>query len=317
MGVILGFGEMLNMGAGSLEDIRIGELIDEFIDECRIKNLSPKSVDWYTVRLGKFFEDMMDGELASLTVGAIKHRLAEMLETRKAATVNGYIGAVKTMLNYALDVEYPVQFSPRRLKKMRVPKELPPTLTVEQIEEMLRQPDQKKFHGIRNFTIMSLLLDVGLRLSEVTGLTVKDVQMPYLTVHGKGRKDRIVAMSDAMVKRLRKYLRVRKRTIAEADSQVEALFPSRYGKKLSGRRVNEFLKQYAKAAGITDVRVSTHVWRYTYATMAVRAGMSLTSLQTCLGHTTLSMTRAYVAARDEDAFEEARNCSPLTGFEGR
>ncbi len=136
--------------------------------------------------------------------------------------------------------------------------------------------------------MISLLTDVGLRLSECTGLLVVNVSLPYLKVLGKGSKERVVALSAAMVKRLRKYVRVRKRMVEQTDADPEHLFPSRFGRQVSSKRFDSILKAYGADAGITGVRISAHTFRYTYASIALRNGMKLTNLQTCLGHTTLA-----------------------------
>ena len=305
---------MVDMRACPTAEITVGELIEEFIEECHIQNLSPQSVDWYQHRLRLLFRESLGEQLSSLTLARVKSTLLALLETRQPTTVNGYIAAAKRLCNYAIDNDYAVTFSPRRLKKMKAPQKLPPCFTVEQVEAMLRQPDRSRFSGLRDYTMMSLLLDVGIRLGELTGLELAALTIPYLTIQGKGSKQRIVAMSDVMVKRLRTYLRVRQRAVADYDGEVTLLFPSRYGTKLSHRRVSDILKGYGEKAGVRGVRVSAHTFRFTYTTMAVRAGMSLTSLQTCLGHSTLAMTRHYAVVSDRDAFAEARACSPLAAM---
>ena len=305
---------MLNLHTPSDGTITVAEVVAEYIDDCRIRNLSPQTVAWYQKRLSLFFGDVWEQNLSSVTLGQVKATLLSMLETREASTVNGYLRAAKAMMNYAIDNDYAVGINPRRMKKMKEPKKIPPCFSIEQVQAMLKQPDCSTFVGLRDFTMMSALLDLGIRLSELTGLLVADVCIPYLTVRGKGSKTRIVAMSDEMTKRLRKYLRARQRVVAKSDSDVPFLFPSRYGRILNGRTVDDILKRYGGMAGVEGVRVSAHTWRFTYTTLALRAGMSLTSLQTCLGHTTLAMTRHYAVVNDSDAFNDARACSPLANL---
>jgi integrase/recombinase XerD len=164
---------------------------------------------------------------------------------------------------------------------------------------------------------MCLMLDVGLRLSELTGLETGDINLPYIRVRGKFDKERILAASDVMVKTLRRYLGVRDRLIARTSLITDLVFPSRIGTRLTPTTVNSAIKKYGRQAGITGVRLSPHTFRYTYTSLAIRNGMSLTSLQTCLGHTTLTMTRHYAVLNDSDAFEESRRCSPLVSLGGK
>jgi len=280
-----------------------------------MRNLSPSSISWYRASLS-VLDEVRDARLEDLTLKPLKHLIAQLLDDKAPGTVNGYIGGIKAMLNYAVDCGYPVRFNTRRLRKVKEPKKVPPCFTPEQVQALLKQPDRSSFYGLRNYTMMCLLLDVGIRLGELLGLRVHHVVSPHLKVFGKGSKERIVAMSDVMVKRLNKYLRARKRLLKRAEMESDVLFVSRYGRELCGRAFHDILKHYGEQAGIEGVRVSAHTFRYTYTSMALRSGMSLTSLQTCLGHTTLTMTRHYAVLNDADAFDEAIVHSPLAAIEG-
>ena len=231
--------------------------------------------------------------------------------------MNGYTRALKVLMNYPIDSDYQVGFNPRKLRKAKEPKRIPPCFTTEQVQAILQQPDRKTFLGVRDYTMMCLMLDVGLRLSELTGLRGNDLNLPYLKVHGKGDKERILAMSDVMVQTIRKYVRRLQSVVRRSGITTDVLFPSRHGGELSAKRVDDVLKHYGAAAGVSGVRVSAHTFRFTYTSAAIRNGMPLTSLQTCLGHTTLAMTRHYVVINDTDAFEDSRRCSPLAKTLGR
>ncbi len=195
---------MLDLSSTVDEEITIGEVIDEFLDDCRIRNLSPSSISWYRARL-RVLDEVRDERLEDLTLKPLKHLIAQLLDDKAPGTVNGYIGGIKAMLNYAVDCGYPVSFNTRRLRKVKEPKKVPPCFSPEQVQALLKQPDRSSFYGLRNYTMMCLLLDVGIRLGELLGLRVHHVVSPHLKVFGKGSKERIVAMSDVMVKRLNKY----------------------------------------------------------------------------------------------------------------
>ena len=292
-------------------NIRVCEAVDEFLDDCRVRNLSPQTVAWYAGRLQRMLPEVWDAELASVTIKFMRSVISRMLATKAAATVNGYVRTAKTFFYYCQDNDYSVGFNPRRLKKIKEPKRIPPCFTPEQVQSLLKQPDRSKLVGLRDYTMMSLMLDVGLRLSELTGICLSDITLPYVKVRGKMDKERILAMSDVMVKALRKYMRARQHALEKARKETDLLFFTRTCERLPNRRMDFILKAYGKQAGITGVRMSAHTFRFTYTSMAVRNGMSLTSLQTCLGHTTLAMTRYYAVLSNEDAFDESRACSPL------
>lgn len=308
---------MLRSDLAEQDQITVGELVAEYIDDCRIRNLSQQTTHWYSCRLQSLLADHWQTPLCNLRLDDIKRLLAAMLEHRAASTVNGYMRCLKAMLNYALDSDYRLGFSPRKLRKAREPKKIPPCFTMEQVQALLQQPDRKTFLGLRDYTMMCLMLDVGLRLSELTGLRTGDLNLPYLKVYGKGSKERILAMSDVMVQTMRKYVRRLQSVVRHSGVDTDVLFPSRHGGELSAKRVDDVLKHYGQSAGVSGVRVSAHTFRFTYTSAAIRNGMPLTSLQTCLGHTTLAMTRHYVVINDTDAFEDSRRCSPLAKTIGR
>jgi integrase/recombinase XerD len=297
--------------------IPISELVAEYLDDCRIRNLSPVTISRYDESLRRLLASHWDSELRSLRVESVRSVVAGLLESHSPATINRELRALKAFLYYALDNDYEVPFHPRKLKKLREPRKVPPCFSAEQIEALLAQPDRRTYAGLRWYTMMCLMLDVGLRLSELTGLETGDINLPYIRVRGKFDKERILAASDVMVKTLRRYLGVRDRLIARTSLITDLVFPSRIGTRLTPTTVNSAIKKYGRQAGITGVRLSPHTFRYTYTSLAIRNGMSLTSLQTCLGHTTLTMTRHYAVLNDSDAFEESRRCSPLVSLGGK
>jgi integrase/recombinase XerD len=231
--------------------------------------------------------------------------------------VNGYIRSLKAFLNWADREGYELSIDARKVSRLKEPQRVPPTLTAEQIAAILAAPNKRTFVGLRDFTLMALMLDTGVRLGEVRGLAVADVSIPFVQVVGKGDKQRTVAMSPVMQGHLRKWLRAREATLAKAGLNTPVLFPSRTGGALGPKGVHGLIRKAAKAAGIEGVRVSPHTFRYTYATCFLRNGGNIVSLQQVLGHTTLAMSRRYAAMVDEDAFEESMRCSPLAAAGGR
>jgi len=252
-----------------------------------------------------------DRPLSSVTVADARQCLAGLQGDRAPSTVNGYIRSLKAFLNWADREGYELSIDARKVSRLKEPQRVPPTLTAEQIASMLAAPSERTFLGLRDFTMMALMLDSGIRLGEVRGLEVGDVSIPFVQVVGKGNKQRTVAMSPAMQGHLRRWLRAREATLAKAGVKTPVLFPSRTGGALGPKGVHGLIRKAAQAAGIERVRVSPHTMRYTFATHFLRNGGSIVSLQQVMGHTTLAMSRRYAAMVDEDAFEESMRCSPL------
>lgn len=292
------------------DDPILREAIKEFIIDGRTRNLSPETTAYYERRLGEFLKPWLEAPLAELSIHAVRERIAQYQgDGYSPATVNGYIRSVKALLNWALREDYDIMVNPRALAKVKEPKRVMPHLnTQEEIVALLSQPDQRGFVGFRDYMMILLMLDTGMRVSELVGLDVDDVSLPLLKVRGKGDKERVVALSDATQKALMKYMRAHK----NYAKGVPFLFPSRHGGRVSKRTVAVRLKRYGEAAGITGISLSPHKMRYTFATHYLRNGGSIVSLQQTLGHTTLAMTRHYAQMVNADAFEDVRKFSPVS-----
>jgi len=127
---------MLRSDLAEQDEITVGELVAEYIDDCRIRNLSQQTTHWYSCRLQSLLADHWQTPLCALRLDDIKRLFAAMLEHRAASTVNGYMRCLKAMLNYALDSDYQIAFNPRKLRKAKEPKRIPPCFTMEQAQAL-------------------------------------------------------------------------------------------------------------------------------------------------------------------------------------
>ena len=292
------------------------EVIHAFLADCRLRNLSARSLEWYDARLQRLFLGLMDDDISTITIPTIRTQIADMIDRLAPATVNGYLRTARAFFNWALDEGYDVRLRPRKLPRLKEPKKVPPVLSIEQIRALLAQPDKTRFVGLRDFTMMMVAIDTGIRLSEIIGLAVFDFDGELLRVSGKGNKERLVALSAAAVGALRRYLHSRQQALAKAGVDTAALFPSRQGRRLDRKMVYDIVNTHAKNAGIEGVRVSPHTLRYTFATHFLRNGGGIVNLQQILGHTTLTMSRHYALVADEDAFAASRQMSPIALLNG-
>ncbi|MFH1725750.1 MAG: tyrosine-type recombinase/integrase [Elusimicrobiota bacterium] len=192
---------------------------------------------------------------------------------------------------------------PRRERRLIRP------MDPEQVRALLAQPDPKTFLGLRNKVMMLLMLDSGLRLSEVLGIRLchVDINGGGVVVMGKGRKERSVPFAETLRRALRSYLGKRAKLRAGGD----LLFVSRKGRRLTGRHVQIIVRRYGRQAGIEGVRLSPHTLRHTFATQYIRNGGDPFSLQAILGHSTLEMVRNYVNLASRDIMVQHKKFSPL------
>jgi len=184
------------------------------------------------------------------------------------------------------------------------------TFSEAQIARLLAQPNPEFFTGVRDYTIILLLLETGVRLRELCDLRLSDVDLDdrLLRVLGKNQSFRYVPYQAHFANVLRQYLKVR------GDSETDALFITVDDDPIKGRTVQDALKKYAKAANISGVRVSPHTFRHTFAKMYVQNGGDPFSLQKILGHSTMDMVRKYVNMFGSELDEAHRKFSPLNNF---
>jgi integrase/recombinase XerD len=251
--------------------------------------------------------------LPELTISVFRERVAARISEVRPTTVNHHIRAFKAFMRWLAEEEYPIALDPRKIKPLKIEFRLPPALTSEQIASILAQPNLNTWTGRRDYCLLCLLMDTGIRVAECLGLSMQQVNEGEATVAviGKGDKQRVVALSLPMGKVLRRWIRSRERLCAEMGWESELVFLSRSGEGLRYRALARRIHDYGVAAGIQGVRVSAHTFRSTFATHFCRQGGSIVHLQTILGHTTLEMSRRYAAVTDQDAFEASRRFSPL------
>jgi integrase/recombinase XerC len=174
----------------------------------------------------------------------------------------------------------------------RQDRRLPKCLDVEQIEALLAAPDTGTLLGARDRAILETIYSAGLRISELVGLNVEDLDefSEALRIRGKGKKERLVPLGSKALDAIGVYLRMRQ--VSPGRGPGGALFVNKFGRRISGRSIRRKLDKYLLAAGI-DVHISPHVLRHSFATHMLNAGADLRSVQEMLGHESLSTTQIY------------------------
>ena len=178
------------------------------------------------------------------------------------------------------------------LRTPRQDRKLPKFLDIQQITALLAAPDTSCLLGCRDRAILETIYSAGLRISELTGLNIEDLDElgEVLRIRGKGRKERLVPLGQKAIEAINAYVAMRK-----AEMGVEPrgpLFVNRFGRRLSDRSIRRKLDGYLLAAGI-DIHISPHVLRHSFATHMLNAGADLRSVQEMLGHENLSTTQIY------------------------
>ncbi len=179
-------------------------------------------------------------------------------------------------------------------------KRLPTFLTVDEVVKLLDIEGSGGALTLRDIAILELLYSSGLRVSELVGINLNDLDLDNLTVKvlGKGNKERIVPVGSKAAQALREYLHAR----LGMNPAAEHLFVNSRGGRLNVRSVDRIIKKYAVLAGIPK-NVSPHVLRHTFATHLLGGGADLRAIQEMLGHKSLSTTQRYTHTSIEKLME--------------
>jgi len=198
-----------------------------------------------------------------------------------------------------------------RLSKPKAPQKVLATFTAEHIERMLAVCDTDTRTGFRDYVILLLLLDTGMRVSELCSLRVADVYPHYVKVFGKGQKEREIGLHPDVSKLLWRYISKHRATFGIEDNHV--FLGERGPLTVSG--VDMIFHIIEKKAGITDVRVSPHTMRHTFSKQYLKRGGDLFKLSRELGHSSVQVTgKIYLGDfNSTDARQDHDRYSPIGG----
>lgn len=289
-----------------------GDLVEEFLLDCRLRSLSPATIEWYRDRLSRALSSINGqgvSRLEDIEARHIRAFVAECLVRELSVrTINGYLRTLNVFFNYMVSEEVLEKSPAERVRKLKEPQFRPPILTAAEITRLLAA-FPRTFHGLRNRLITQLLVDTGLRVGEVVGIKLGDMDGQRLLVRGKGQKERIVFFGTQVGKVMRRYLRRRKQWLG--GKPCEWLFPSRGTRPLTRSGVYQALQRAADKAGLGEKRVSPHVLRYSFVRFMVLSGCDPFTIQELLGHRTMEMTRRYSRLLEEDLREKHARHSPM------
>ena len=279
------------------------------------RNASPYTVRNYQADLADFFKFLKTKELTLLDEvdrHVLRDYLSHLAEGGIAKnSIARKLSAIRSFFRYLAREEIIAKNPIEQVSSPKLDRRLPSFLTREEMERLLGAPDLSTPLGQRDRALLELLYASGLRVSELTGLTLEqiDLNSNEIRVWGKGSKERVVLMGQPAAEALKSYLREgRAKLLGEKKSN--ALFLNRYGQRLPERSVQRLLEQYAKKAGIGK-RVHPHLLRHTFATHLLDGGADLRVVQELLGHARLSSTQIYTHVTKGQARKVYLSAHPL------
>ncbi|MCQ2533078.1 MAG: tyrosine recombinase XerC [Clostridia bacterium] len=225
------------------------------------------------------------------------------------------IATLKSFFKYLHSKKHLIDTNPAYdLESPKIGKRNPKYLTLEQSQELLKVGFESPVESNeRDFCMLTFFLNCGMRLAELRGIDIDDIHGTTLTVIGKGNKERTVYLNSACIEALNDWLEVRK-TLTLKPSTNKALFISKRGTRISDDMIQIVIKRLMAEAGIDTKVYSVHKLRHTAATLMYKYGqVDIRSLQTILGHQSVSTTQIYTHV-DDELLQKAVDSNPLSKF---
>jgi tyrosine recombinase XerC len=252
------------------------------------KNYSPHTLLNYRLDLEEFFTFFGSDDVKAVDYPALRRFLAELrAKERKPRSVARKLSALRSFFRF-LQRTGVVDRNPAALVQTpKLDKVLPHFLSEEDAVRLMESPDQGRIADLRDKAIFETLYSSGIRVSELTGLSLEDVDLigNILKVFGKGKKQRIVPVGDKACEALRAYLDAR-------PGKSTAVFLNRSGGRLTSRSVRDIINRHIARQAMAQ-KVHPHMLRHSFATHLLDHGADLRSVQELLGHVNLSTTQIY------------------------
>ncbi len=289
------------------------------------RNLSPHTRKNYLVDLRQFREFLEiehpskaagENEITRIDHLMIRSFLGSLYRKKlKKVTIGRKVAALRSFFSYLLR-EGKISANPADLvQSPRAEKYIPAFLSVDEVMAMVSANFGRGFQGLRNRAIVELFYSSGIRLGELTGLNLEDIDdgQGLMRIRGKGRKERIVPVGRPALGVLREYLEKREEVgrRAERDRQ-NAVFVGEGGRRLTVRTIQRIVDGAVIRSGINR-KISPHALRHSFATHLMDAGADLRSIQELLGHESLSTTQKYTSVSVSRLMEVYDKAHPKAG----
>lgn len=280
-------------------------------------NLTGKT-DFFDIKIAQIPEELIKSVTLEDILGFLSFS-ATVLENNAKSRARKAV-AIRRFFRYLTINKQWFNINPAENLEMPSPKQtLPKHLTVEQATTLLNTCSEfKDWMDYRDYAIITLFLNCGMRLSELVRIDVTDIKCTqfnnentfFIKILGKGSKERIVYLNEACVKACNDYIQVR------PESKDKAMFLSKQHKRISNRRIQQMLEEKLQLSGLSGMGFSVHKLRHTAATLMYQNGVDVRVLKDVLGHESLDTTQIYTHVANEQ-MRRAINQNPLGSITGR
>lgn len=279
-------------------------LLDRFLHYLTVeKGLSKNTIEAYSQDLNRFIGYLEEkgmkemGEVSKVEIRGFilslkKMGLSSKTQARVLISIRGFF---RFLNEEALLKANPAE----EIESPKIAKTLPETLSLNEVERLLEQPDPKRSQGMRDRAMLEILYATGMRVSELIRLRIDHVHLEagYVLLYGKGSKERIVPIGQEAMRWVQAYLReARQQLLKERESPF--LFVNRSGRPMSRQQFWKSIKAYGRKA-LIQKRITPHLLRHSFASHLLERGADLRSVQLMLGHVDIATTQIYTHVTGE------------------
>ncbi len=280
------------------------DLLDSFLSYLVVeKGLSENTLESYGRDLKKFLLFIKSRGITSAREIKYGDILDFMIHSREeglnATTIVRSMVSIKQFFKYLLSEKVLSEDPTAHIKTPKMKKAIPGVISLDDVESILGAPDESTPEGLRDAAMLEILYATGIRVSELIGLKLNDVnfELGFVVVYGKGSKERVVPIGDKAREKLLSYLRDSRPTLLKGR-EAKALFVTRRGAGMTRQGFWKIIKAQALKSGVTK-KISPHTLRHSFATHLLERGADLRTIQVMLGHSDISTTQIYTHVESE------------------
>ncbi len=291
------------------------QVIDYFLDSKTAQGCTADTLSYYRYNLCLFQNYLQRFHVSML--GANNFHITNFIVSRTGqvapSTLHIYYRSLRTFYNWCIKMELRSDNPMAKVQEPKLPHKIITPLSIAQINTMLKNCGSTEYLKARNYALLLVMLDTGIRRSEVVAMKLQDIDWRNSTikVHGKGRREGLVPFDITTSLALKRYLLYHPQ---KCDSVwlTEELTP------LSSRGIQVFFRRLKDKAGIEGVRCSAHTMRHTCACMLLENGASMKTVQDLLRHADMASTEIYAETRQiQKAISEHQKASPVANLKRR
>lgn len=264
------------------------------------KKLSKNSLTAYGRDVEEFFlflkEKETDCILEVSNTDIVSYLLKLKNDGKSGATVNRKIASLRSFFNYLTENGVVKENPTLHIRSPKIERKAVEYLTIEEVERLLKQPDAS-MKGLRDQALLELLYAAGIRVSEITGTNVEDINLRigFVTCTGEHGKARIIPLGRPARQALETYIyEVRPKFLRNKAQDETALFLNYCGERMTRQGLWKLMREYAKSAGLVH-KLTPQILRNSFAVHMIQNGADLKSLQDLLGHEDITATQIYLS----------------------